>query len=36
MQKIFINKGNCYDEQELAVIAVLNLIHNKKYENVVT
>lgn len=36
MQKIFINKGNCYDEQELAVIAILNWIHNKKYENVVT
>lgn len=36
MQKIFISKGNYYDEQELAVIAILNWIHNKKYENVVT
>lgn len=35
MQKIFISKGNCYDEQELAVIAILNWMHNKKYENVV-
>lgn len=36
MSKIFISKENEYNEQELAVIAVLNWMQNKKHENIVT
>lgn len=36
MSKIFINKEANYDELELSVIAILNLMQNQKYEDVVT